>query len=182
MPGMLDLIGGPAWLDWPALQNVARGQAGADPARTQQPTFRDVSQRPQQPVGLQDLLKGLIGAGIDPARLGLQGMFGQQQQPPQQQPTFESISKRPRGYATPFDIESPLPQPTVTPQPPSIRPPSVADPAGFFQFGQQPPQQPQQPQQQPTFRDISHRPQQPTFSSRRPKPMSPFFQSPSGGP
>jgi len=165
MPGMLDLIGGPAWLDWPALQNVARGQAGADPARTQQPTFRDVSQRPQQPVGLADLLKGLIGAGIDPARLGLQGMFGQQQQPPQQQPTFESISKRPRGYATP--IESPPPTPTMPPTQPAGGLPGM--------FGQQ-------PQQQPTFRDISHRPQQPTFSSRRPKPMSPFFQSPSGGP
>ena len=110
------------------LRSAVQGQAGADPARTQQPTFRDVSQRPQQPVGLQDLLKGLIGAGIDPARLGLQGMFGQQQQPPQQpqqpqqQPTFRDISHRPQQPT--FSSRRPKPMSPFFQSPSPWRPPT----------------------------------------------------------
>jgi len=81
---------------------------------------------------LQKMLQS-ANAGIDPARMGLQGAFGQQQQ--QQQPTFRDVSNRPQQPTSQ--------QPTFTsrrPQQPTLRPPTSPSVT------------------QPTFGSISHRP------------------------
>ena len=79
MPNMWgDIIGGPNWLDWPMLQNAARGQVGADPNRgyAQSPSGpQGMSMQPPTPMQppinwgnlLQDILRNAT-TGLDPAR------------------------------------------------------------------------------------------------------------------
>ena len=118
----------------PSLVDIIRANTQNPPPQQRQPTFQDVSHRPQSTRNLADLFRGLASAGIDPSRLGgLQGMFGQQQprtirttdpgagygmspsgptaqMPTRQQPTFRSVSHRPSG---PGDFPRPSPPPSA---------------------------------------------------------------------
>lgn len=134
-----------------------------------------------QPAGFADIMRNLVSAGVDPARLGLQGMFGQQQ------PRTIQTTDPGAGYG-------------MSPSGPTARlgsaqfpdTPSDAPRAGTWMHGNV-----QRPKGQGVIEQFSvpanygQSPSNPNWRAgptRTPKPMSPFyeppvpFRPPTGGP
>ena len=53
----------------PSLVDIIRANTQNPPPQQRQPTFQDVSHRPQSTRNLADLFRGLASVGIDPSRL-----------------------------------------------------------------------------------------------------------------
>ena len=180
-------------------RNIGREQAYA-----QSPSGpRGASMQPQQaPTGwlsqLQNMLQSATAAGIDPARLGLQGMFGQQQprtirttdpgagygmspsgpttQQPARQPTRDLQPHRGAHYTAPYIPENP-------PLEPGFRNIDLTRISPSYPWAQQPARQPQmrRPQQNVTEQfsvpaRYGQSPSNPNWQPRR--PMSPLYEGP----
>ena len=185
------------------MEAIARGQAGADPNRgyAQSPSGpQGASMQPQQsPTSWMDQLQAMLRnatTGLDPARTGLQGMFGQQQ------PRTIQTTDPGAGYGqSPSGPTAQMParQPQIQRQVPDLQeaPGYTINRTPWRGAGSDSPTSPYA--KAPTYADrysvqtdprrlasgaairgadYGRSPSNPNWQPRTPKPMSPFYEPP----
>ena len=185
------------------MEAIARGQAGADPNRgyAQSPSGpQGASMQPQQsPTSWMDQLQAMLRnatTGLDPARTGLQGMFGQQQ------PRTIQTTDPGAGYGmSPSGPTAQMParQPQIQRQVPDLQeaPGYTINRTPWRGAGSDRPTSPYA--KAPTYADrysvqtdprrlasgaairgadYGRSPSNPNWQPRTPKPMSPFYEPP----
>ena len=204
MPGIWgNVIGGGPSMPSGIMEAIARGQAGADPNRgyAQSPSGpQGASMQPQQsPTSWMDQLQAMLRnatTGLDPARTGLQGMFGQQQ------PRTIQTTDPGAGYGmSPSGPTAQMParQPQIQRQVPDLQeaPGYTINRTPWRGAGSDSPTSPYA--KAPTYADrysvqtdprrlasgaairgadYGRSPSNPNWQPRTPKPMSPFYEPP----